>query len=164
MTDSVKFIFKTLIKVPVTIAVSFLIFNIFSWTVSYFKLVGASYTVMQVGMENNYIPANEEALINNYLKSLESEVLTNVKIAGESTYDKKRQYGKDLTVGVSAKLKFIWPLMHNEQFAASTSTESNFGSIKTDSELISALKDKEAEDNLSITYTVPGLQYYPDLD
>ena len=78
MGDSVKFIFKTLIKVPVIVMVSFIIFNIFSWTISYFKLVGASYTIMQVGMENNFIPAKDEVIINNF-GVIRSGATTNVK-------------------------------------------------------------------------------------
>ena len=164
MNDSVKFIFKTLIKVPVIIMVSFIIFNIFSWTISYFKLVGASYTIMQVGMENNYIPPTEEAAINRYLGTLRSGVLSNVQIAGESTYRTRRQYGDELTVGVSADIKFIWPLMHYEQFNSSSNPDEAFGSELTASEIQQKRSDKEQEEDIVITYTVPGLQYYPDLD
>jgi len=164
MNDSVKFIFKTLIKVPVIIMVSFIIFNIFSWTISYFKLVGASYTIMQVGMENNYIPPTEEAAINRYLGTLRSGVLSNVQIAGESTYRTRRQYGDELTVGVSADIKFIWPLMHYEQFNSSSNPDEAFGSELTASEIQQKRRDKEHEEDIVITYTVPGLQYYPDLD
>jgi hypothetical protein len=164
MSDSVKFIFKTLIKVPVTIAIAFLVFNIFSWTISYFKLNSASYIVMQVGLENNYIPPNEELMINSYLKSLESDILTDVRIGGESTYNRKRQYGEKLTVGVSANLRFIWPLMHNEQYAASNSPDKYFGDAKSKSELSQDLKSKESEGNINIIYTIPGMQHYSDID
>lgn len=164
MGDSVKFIFKTLIKVPVIVMVSFIIFNIFSWTISYFKLVGASYTIMQVGMENNFIPAKDEVIINNYLDTLNTGVLTNVQIAGESSYRTKRQYGDELTVGVSADIKFIWPLMHKEQYNRSTDTDYAFGRALTDSEIENARRNKEQSQDIVITYTIPGLQYYTDLD
>lgn len=164
MGDSVKFIFKTLIKVPVIIMISFIVFNIFSWAISYFKLVGASYTIMQVGMENNFIPSAEESTINNYLSTLNSGVLTNVRIAGEPTYRTKRQYGDELTVGVSADIKFIWPLMHNEQYNTSSDPDKTFGTALTSSEIEQARRNKEQSQNIEIIYTIPGLQYYPDLD
>ena len=164
MADSVKFIFKTLVKVPVIIMVSFLIFNVFSWTISYFKLVGASFTVMQVGMENNYIPAEEEAAINSYLSSLETGVMGNVRITGEPTYRYKRQYGDELTIGVRADLQFIWPLMHHEQFKESNNPDETFGNMLTSLEMQQARRDNESTGGISITYKVPGLQYYSDLD
>lgn len=55
MSDSVKFIFMTLIKVPCIIFAAFFIFNIFAFFFIYFKVLGFSYVVMQEVVENNYI-------------------------------------------------------------------------------------------------------------
>ena len=54
MTDGVKFIFKTLIKVPVYIVAAFGIFNIFAFCFIYFRLLGVSYVVQQTAIENTY--------------------------------------------------------------------------------------------------------------
>lgn len=163
MNDTVKFIFKTLIKVPIIIFVAFFAFNIFSWVISYFKLVSASYTVMQVGLENNFIPAKEQESINKYLDTLNNAVMTNVRIDGESSYGVKRQYGKPLTVGVSAQFKFVWPLQHYEQYEKSSNPEEAFGKELSMSEIANKRKNKETKQNMQIVYTIPGLRYYPDL-
>jgi len=164
MEGSVKFIFKTLVKVPAIIIVCYIFFNIFSFVLSYFKLVSASYTIMQVGMENNYIPSRQEQSIKNYLSTLNTGVLSNVRIAGERTYNVRRQYGEELEVGVSARIKFIWPLMHHEQFEASSDPDQAFGKMLSRSELAAKRNDKEVKQNIVITYKISGLQYYPDLD
>lgn len=64
MSDSVKFIFMTLIKVPCIIFVSFFIFNIFAFFFIYFKMLGFSYVVMQEVVENNYITPTQVNQIN----------------------------------------------------------------------------------------------------
>ena len=53
MAENVKFIFKTLIKVPIIIFVTYFIVNLFAFTVSYFRLLGVSYVVLQTAIENN---------------------------------------------------------------------------------------------------------------
>lgn len=64
MSDNVKFIFMTLIKVPCIIFVSFFIFNIFAFFFIYFKMLGFSYVVMQEVVENNYITNTQVNQIN----------------------------------------------------------------------------------------------------
>lgn len=59
MTDSVKFIFMTLIKVPCIIFAAFFVFNIFAFFFIYFKMLGFSYVVMQEVVENNYINGSQ---------------------------------------------------------------------------------------------------------
>lgn len=133
MTDGVKFIFKTLIKVPVIIAAAYGIFNIFAFCFIYFKMLGLSYVVMQTAVENNYLPEQELTQIYNYVKQMEDDiymienadiivgvtdegnyVVTGGNMSTDSTGDedarKKIQYGKVVTVGVTCDYKFIWPL------------------------------------------------------
>ena len=55
MSDGVKFIFKTLLKVPCIIFAAFFVFNVFAFFFIYFKVLGLSYVVMQEVVENNYI-------------------------------------------------------------------------------------------------------------
>lgn len=68
MSDSVKFIFKTLIKVPVIIMISYAIFNIFAFFFIYFRMLGISYVVMQTAVENNYLPDTELNTMIDYLR------------------------------------------------------------------------------------------------
>jgi hypothetical protein len=70
MEDGVKFIFKTLIKVPVIIFFSFFIFNILAFCLTYFKVLGASYVVMQTAVENNYLPSSELNTLCKYVYTL----------------------------------------------------------------------------------------------
>lgn len=67
MEDGVRFIFKTLIKIPIIILVTYAIMNVFFFCYIYFKTLGLSYVVMQTAVENNYIPPQE-------LKTLTQEV------------------------------------------------------------------------------------------
>ena len=132
MHEEVKFIFKTLIKVPIIIMVSFFVFNLFVFCFVYFKMLGASYVIQQIAVENNYLPPSEITSIAKYLKTIDdsSEFIENVNIiigASGSNYSyalkpdgtvsssntmalKKQQYGKEVTVGVTCNYVWVWPL------------------------------------------------------
>ena len=138
MSDSVKYIFKTLVKVPCIIMVCFMVLNAFMFVYSYFKVLGLSYVVMQVAVENNYIPTTEFNTLEAYANSLEKgSVLDHCAVVpgeltvtesatgwgdGNSPWDAawkarsdgsarvRRQYGARVTCGVIAHLNFIWPL------------------------------------------------------
>ena len=60
MSDDVKFIFKTLIKIPVIVVISYLILNIVMFINFYFKGLGDSYLLMQTVAINNYLPLQEQ--------------------------------------------------------------------------------------------------------
>ena len=83
MTDSVKFIFKTLIKVPIFIFVAFFILNIFSIAFIYFKMLGLSYVVMQTAVENNYLPDSEVSMILTYLNDISNGIVELKNNGGE---------------------------------------------------------------------------------
>lgn len=93
-SDGVKFIFKTLIKVPIIICIWYFVFNIFAFMFIYFKTLGVSYTVMQTAVENNYISEAEVDSIQDYLDTLNATpfvsyacVVTNAKKEnGKYTY------------------------------------------------------------------------------
>ncbi len=81
MSDEVKFIFKTLLKVPIIIVVSFLILNLFAFFFVYFKVLGLSYVVMQTAVENNYLPKTEVNTLCNYAYTFEDiPMVTNAAI------------------------------------------------------------------------------------
>lgn len=194
MEDSVKFIFKTLIKVPIIIVVSFLIFNIFAFAVSYTRLLSFSYIVMQVATENNYIPNSEKDMLENYASGLETAIMPEVRVmynrvgnADESTIlgDKldnsinsaypddsgsRRQYGKAVRVGVAGRIVLMFPLTTKETLQNVDAGVNGFNggngvdnSIADEATLQRRREAKKSDFWISIMYTVPGLQYYPDL-
>jgi len=77
MQDGVKFIFKTLFKVPVFIFASFFVFNVIVFFLTYFKMLGFSYVVMQTAVENNYLPQEELNMLADYAASLNNTAQTN---------------------------------------------------------------------------------------
>jgi hypothetical protein len=195
MSDSVKGIFKILIKVPVIIAVSYLIFNIFAFAVCYFKVLGLSYAVMQVAMENNYIPDNElkaltgsDSKINDTSgveftqKRYNTGLLDNVTLKCETKRgtNAKSQYGEPITVTVSGKYSWLIPFMNSASWYSQSDTTEVVGeggsgeSTEIDSTSASASstawsmgeqgKTTKQKNNIEITYKVPGLKYYPDLN
>lgn len=181
MSDSVKFIFRTLIKVPCMIMVAFFIFNMFAFGLTYFKLLGFSYVVMQTAVENNYIPPQELATLNNYLTSISNTgVIDNAKIVVKDSNNssikdatEKRQYGMAVTVGVSAHYKFIWPLTPKDQLQNTSDEFIGYGpgqssafSGYADSGTLESRRqeiENNTNNNINFVYTIPGLKYYPDL-
>lgn len=171
MTDTVKFIFKTLIKVPVFIAIAFIILNLVAFGLSYFKVLGASFVVLQTAVENNYIPAAEKDSLNNYLKSQESEMLSDFRLGGTTAnIDEPNQYGTEMNIGVTATFRPIWPLMVNEQTRdgegiQGISDSRSFSGYLSDSELEAEREKKRTNNEIRIVYNnVPGLKYYPSLE
>lgn len=71
MHDEVKFIFKTLLKVPIMIMVSYAVLNVFAFFFIYFKMLGVSYVVMETAVENNYLPASELTTLYNYMGTID---------------------------------------------------------------------------------------------
>lgn len=174
MSDGVLFIFKTLIKIPCIICVIYAIFNIFFFSLTYFKMLGISYAVMQTAIENNYIPPSERTTLQNYLDTLETEYVIDPVLICDANKDgvyhkytdantgstetlQRSQYGSTVRVGVSFKYKMIWPLRPGNEINASDDSASG----------VNVLGYNEVDDvtmgGLKITYEVPGLKYYPDL-
>lgn len=144
MAENVKFIFKSLIKVPIFIFVAFFIFNIFTFFFIYFKMLGISYVVMQTAVENNYLPQQELTTLNKYMKNLNkisyvenAHVVVDNDTSGATLYNgsgsyldekgnakalasdghnsvTRRQYGNYIVTGVYCKYKIIWPLQYVE--------------------------------------------------
>ena len=187
MSDSVQFIFKTLLKVPVIIFVSFFILNIFTFCYTYFQMLGFSYVVMQTAVENNYLPTTEYNQLNNYLNTIDdsdfikagsAKILINdsTEFGYDSTIEpayglvtSKRQYGKPVRVGVEYQFRMIWPLMPNDQVADGTNAVTGINNDYADSAYISDAEADQRREDMSpynairFVYTVPGLKYYPDL-
>lgn len=192
MTDNVKFIFKTLLKVPIIILVSFAVLNVFAFALSYFKLLGVAYVSMQTAIENNYIPVQEKTTLEQYLVAQETSMLENTSltcITGDAatsvdphtlapyddSYNIRYQYGAPMTITVSAHYRFVWPLMPSEQtsngIAAAGHAVSGVsnGYIRGNDLNEDQLENRRGtyennvQNNIYISYTVPGLKYYPDL-
>lgn len=132
MADNVKFIFMTLIKVPIWIMVAFFVFNLFAFTFIYFKMLGISYVVQQTAIENNYLPKTETLSICDYMADSIGNIsmVENVGLCySDGTYIdaveysknngsgrpssgafKRKQYGSQITCGVTCNYIWIWPL------------------------------------------------------
>lgn len=178
MADGVKFIFKTIFKIPVIILVCYAIFNVFAFSLSYFRLLGVSYVVMQTAMENNYIPPQENATIRAYMNTLQTDMLLNptFTVNTESGGNTRGQYGERITITVSGRYRFVWPLRPDEQRANGIAASGwNDGYGDTGGMLSDAALDELRDDradatewapdgrpNIMITYVVPGLKYYAD--
>lgn len=144
MTESsVASIFKTLIKVPIVIVVSYVILNIFAFALSYFRILGASYSLQQIIMENNYLPEQEANSFAEYLDSLETDFLTDISavvytdidptlsytgrepdgsMVKSTTYagvignNARVQYGNTASVGVISNFKALFPFRYDQLF------------------------------------------------
>lgn len=157
MENSIASIFKILIKIPIIISVSYLILNVFAFALCYFKILGASYSLQQIVMENNYLPTNEAKAFDNYLDGLESSFLDNITAVvytdnpteGSSTgrdsrtgsvltktnyvvgNNKRSQYGDTAYVGIVSDFHAMWPFSYKELFVNETGTEGYKGSNAT---------------------------------
>lgn len=186
MSDGVKFIFKTLIKIPCIICVIYAIFNIFFFSLTYFKMLGVSYAVMQTAIENNYIPESERLTLQGYIDSItQGDFVYDAKLicdangdgvysvydnsgASGTEYLQRTQYGSTVKVGVTFKYKMIWPLKPMNEININDPNSSGvnvLGSVDTNND--GKVDGNDGVDvtlgGLKITYEVPGLKYYPDL-
>lgn len=59
MADGVKFVFKTLFKVPVIILAAYLIMNVLGIVTTYFKVQGVQYGLENIVVENNYVSQSD---------------------------------------------------------------------------------------------------------
>ena len=179
MSSSLRFIFKTLIKIPFIIMMSYFIANLFFFSLFYFKFLGVSYSVMNTGMENNYIPPNELAILKDTIEKIDndSELIKDAKIVVNGA-NSRQQYGKPIVVGVEYRYRWLTPLMPQDigQRPAdlrangsivddSTASEGNMNMSAAEAEArINALSDRSLASPIQIIYKVPGLQYYADLE
>ena len=179
MSDGVKFIFKTLIKVPCYIMVAYFILNIFAFAHTYFKMLGFSYVVMQTAVENNYLPETEYNQLKAYLDRQTTAFCVNPTILVNDPSDatitpaygnpySRRQYGSKVAVGVAYDFRMIWPLMPISADEASTGqSDAGINDWNTNVAIETAnpwdTNTDRGWNRVEIRYTVPGLKYYPDL-
>ena len=224
MEGGVKFIFKTLIKVPVYIYAAFLVFNIFAFCFIYFKMLGFSYLVQQTAVENNYLPKEQMDSFAEYLTDFDNSVamVENCNIIISDKYDadkdtnpvstlglnrttsggtpkyvakatkvdalQRKQYGADVTIGVTCNYVWVWPLDYRNTKAdgidssydgadiaggvlggydssanPDTRTMAGTGNMITDMRVNNKGSATTDTPNIVIMYTVPGLKYYPDI-
>lgn len=65
--DTLRSVIKVILKVPIIIVLIYLSFNVVAFISCYFKVMGASYALQQIAMENNYIPQAELRAFQEYL-------------------------------------------------------------------------------------------------
>lgn len=169
MSDDVKFIFKTLIKVPVIIFECYLVFNVFCFMFIFFKTLGIQYVVMQTVVENNYIPDQDMVQLEEYLGELQNIQFvadkdndgnrTEIIVSGDNL---RTQYGNVKECGVRVCYAFQWPLRPDQQQNNGVAVDGfdpgsagDYTNTGHTNPVILPIK---------ITYKVPGLQYYPDLN
>lgn len=183
MSDALRFIFKTFIKIPFIIMISYFLVNLFLFSLYYFKFTGISYSVMNTAMENNYIPKNEYGIIKSTIEKIDNDsvLISDAKIIPDNPLADKNnrvQYGTKVRVGVEYKYRWLTLLMPWDTGQTpsdirggtsiiddSTASEGNLSSITAEEarRRIDALSDRSLNSPISIVYEVPGLQYYPDL-
>lgn len=169
MTSMVKGVFKVLLAVPVIIAVVFLIFNLFSLATSYFRLLGLSYAVQNVAMENNYIPDTEYGQLTNHFQSLETAILRNVRFTDENEARTRRQYGETINIGVEAEYVWAIPFLPKAAQGKENASGQELFTNGPNTEYAQNPTGATAIDNgltttIRIEYSVPGMAYYPDMD
>lgn len=184
MHEEVKFIFKSLIKVPCIVVFSFLIFNIFTFFFMYFKALGLSYVVMQTTAENNYIPNQELTQLVEYIESWVDDIAYVADAGIIVGYE-----------GDDAEPEYV--LVSNEsEVSSAIDTGNAFGDARNKLQYgctrcvgvqvnyriilplvegpddvdeghteISHVEDIDTLEGIPITiaYKVPGLKYYPDM-
>lgn len=190
MSDDVKFIFKTLIKVPCIIVISYLMFNIIMFVNFYFKGLGASYLVMQTVAANNYLPETEKQQMINVAKEFnESDLIRKVAFGCRttSTSDEdlqhqirsnsdaiqidsnstvKNQYGKSIKCYFA--YEFIWQMpLSNKGLKVDGINNSSSGGMEaglSQEGLVTQSDNGDTGAVVIFSYTVPGLKYYPDME
>lgn len=176
MVEELKFIFKTLIKIPCIIMVLYLIFNIFAFSLTYFRMLGASYAVMNTALINNYIPPQEKKDLQQYIDGFETQNVKDITLIGKDS--PRTQYGTIKEVGVSYTYKWIWPLTPQDQgltfggydeFQSDSQNGTTYSALtdawkKSDDQIQADLEAKAQTGTIKLIYKVPGLQYYADLN
>lgn len=171
MRNGIYFIFKTLIKVPCYIFISYLVFNIFAFGYSYLQVLNIFYTVNGIVMENNYIPTHQLSTLNQQMDRIETRMLKNVQLTS-STPDRlseRKQYGETITIGVEASFHWMWPIMPHEQFGGvyGTDTDTPFqGKPQYRNktwEQVNSMKNNNGNGfKILIEHQAPALKYYAD--
>lgn len=179
MESTVRKVFAVLGKVPCYIAIGYLLANIVFFAIFYFRALGMSYVVMQTAVENNYIPADEAVAIRTSLSTLDSvsdggqnSGTMNVTVSSRyamfidtsnsipvdelynenvgineygittTSVNRRVQYGRTIKVGIGYCYTAVTPVPNRSAIDYNV---------------------KWATTPIKITYTVPGLKYYPDL-
>lgn len=179
---SVGFIFKTLVKVPIYIMVGFTMLNILAFTISYFRIVGASYTLQQTVMDNNFLTQSDLDSYESYLDTLETAYLKDIHLvintdAGDvdttrTTFiNDRQQYGNVVDIGVASTYSFIMPLDVRQMTVGEVGVQGMDGMRGTKSSQLLSKSELKAKRDANVTggsidviNTVVGLQYYSDLD
>lgn len=188
MHNEVKFIFKTLIKVPVIIAVAYAIFNLFAFCFIYFKVLGVSYVVMQTAVENNYLPASELIMLYDYVDgfndidmvenasiivavenkssdtpnyiAMNNRTDTSPTIAGVAdAHDARTRVQYGHTVTVGVTADYVFVWPLDYR----TTQRDADGNLVSADDSGGYMGQDRTNNNIVIVYDVPGLKYYPDL-
>ena len=164
------------LKTFVWIMVIFGFFNLLGFSLAYYKMVSLGYVVQQTAIENNYIPSNDKVSIENYMATLETPTLRDIRFTDDSAINEgdRKQYGNIVKVGVEGDFYVSLPLMWNEQFEGNEGVQSlkdSVSNLKSDAEIERELTNRIVTNEgtggiripIKMEYEVPGLKYYADL-
>lgn len=166
-SNEVKFVFKTLIKVPCIILISYIIFNLFAFVVSYLRLVSLSYVVQETVIQNNFIPDSEKDILEDYISdNIMTDLLTNIHvevseaaigdISGNPEMiesNLKCQYGTQLNIKIHANFNILNPVV---PFTEAEGLDGTGGTAYVPPQRLNI--------PIVLEYTVPALKYYADLN
>lgn len=193
MDDGIKYVFKTLVKIPIIVIVCYFFLNLFTFASAYLRMQGASNTIQRVVMDYNYLTQNDIETLEEYLAGIDerSSYLNNVQLIintdnafqqdNPDSYrvNNRQQYGVSVACGVTAKYTPVLPLITTygdmlesgevEGYGNGSATDESSGGGFKDFEAIQAESDRrlaEVTENNNMTFvnTVIGMQYYSDLD
>ena len=173
MASTVKFIFITLMKVPLLVIAAFFLFNIFAFSISLFQVMTLTNVAKQVAVENNFIPPEERHMFQRHMNFMSSrETLSNVRFTDNTNFT-RAQYGNNQTIGIEAQFHFIFPLLPNQQrtgdgFVIGMQDTDRAGLGVAWLDEIQLEQERELRRNnplnmIRFEFQVPGLRYYPDL-
>lgn len=151
----VKSVFKTLLKVPCYIVIGYLVMNIVMFAAYYIKALGLSYAVMQVAVENNYIPEQELMVLSDTMSAIGSQV----------TYDENGNpvstNGND-TLNISSVSDFGMFIDTDSSTATAEELYSNNNTFENGTRITEASNNNRRQYGKPITVGI-GYMYHPVL-
>ena len=155
--DEVKAIFKALIAIPVTILIVYTFIN--GWYVynTFLKLDSISEMAMDAAVRNNYIPEEQENVLQSYMNDLNNiEIINSADIKVDTSHsgtgntirsnNKRVQYNNNIAITASCNVNLVTPF------------------IKTGAEGKPEYGHSIVSIPLHSTKYGHGMKYYPDLN
>lgn len=159
MSSGVRFIIKTLIKVPIIIIVTYFFLNLALFITFYFRMLSFSYVIANQVSQANYLTQYQYDSLSATLQKMDdgSTYIDGTKLFVDcdgSGNNVKVQAGKSLKITVAYQIHIVLPF-----YQASDS-----GTYKENNTDITEWTNTDVWNIINVTNTVPALKYYPDLE